>query len=79
MVDLLDSGGELSPVAHVLADALERGLVDEEGALRETIDPGGHKPGVRWGPAPTIRLLGGGKSDVLERRSARQGPEEGRS
>lgn len=41
MVDLIDSGEELSLVANVLADALERGLVEDEGALREKIDAGG--------------------------------------
>lgn len=33
VVDLIDSGEELSLVANVLADALERGLVEDEGAL----------------------------------------------
>ena len=41
VVDLIDSGEELSLVANVLADALERGLVEDEGALREKIDAGG--------------------------------------
>lgn len=43
VVDLIDSGEELSLVANVLADALERGLVEDEGALREKIDAGGGK------------------------------------
>ncbi len=55
VVDLIDSGEELSLVANVLADALERGLVEDEGALREKIDAGGQKPGCRRGPACTIR------------------------
>lgn len=55
VVDLIDSGEELSLIANVLADALERGLVEDEGALREKIDAGGQKPGCRRGPACTIR------------------------
>lgn len=51
VVDLIDSGEELSLVANVL----ERGLVEDEGALREKIDAGGQKPGCRRGPACTIR------------------------
>lgn len=40
VVDLIDSGEELSLVANVLADALERGLVEDEGALRRKSTPG---------------------------------------
>lgn len=43
VVDLIDSGEELSLVANVLADALERGLVEDEGTLREKIDARGGK------------------------------------
>lgn len=49
VVDLIDSGEELSLVANVLADALERGLVEDEGALREKIDAGGAKAGMPAG------------------------------
>lgn len=56
MVDLIDSGEELSLVANVLADALERGLVEDEGTLREKIDArGGQKPGCRRGTACAVR------------------------
>ena len=45
VVDLIDSGEELS----LVADALERGLVEDEGALREKIDAGGAKAGMPAG------------------------------
>lgn len=43
VVDPIDSEEDLSLVANVLADALERGLVEDEGALREKIDARGGK------------------------------------
>ena len=46
VVDLIDSGEELSLVANVLADALER---EDEGALREKIDARGAKAGMPAG------------------------------
>lgn len=52
VVDLIDSEEDLSLVANVLADALERGLVKDEGALREKIDAREAKAGM---PACTIR------------------------
>lgn len=52
MVDLIDSGEELSLVANVLADALERGLVEDEGTLREKIDARGGKSRDAGGGQP---------------------------
>lgn len=52
VVDLIDSGEELSLVANVLADALERGLVEDEGALREKIDAGRGKSRDAGGGQP---------------------------
>ena len=49
VVDLIDSGEELSLVANVLADALERGLVEDEGTRREKIDARGAKAGMPAG------------------------------
>lgn len=45
VVDLIDSGEELS----LVADALERGLVEDEGTLREKIDARGAKAGMPAG------------------------------
>ena len=59
VVDLIDSGEDLSLVANVLADALEGGLVEDEGALREKVDARGAKAGM---PA------GASLYDVLARR-----------
>ena len=50
MVDLIDSGEDLSLIANVLTDALERGLIEDEGALRQSIDARAAKAGV---PAAT--------------------------
>lgn len=52
VVDLIDSGEELSLVANVLADALERGLVEDEGTLREKIDARGGKSRDAGGGQP---------------------------
>ena len=49
MLDLIDYGEDLSLVANVLADALERGLVDDEDALRKSIDARGAKCGLPKG------------------------------
>ena len=49
VVDLIDCGEDLSLVASVLADALDRGLVDDEGALRERIDARSPKCGLPKG------------------------------
>lgn len=43
VVDLIDCGEDLSLVANVLSDALGRGLVDNEEALRESVDRRGPK------------------------------------
>ena len=49
VVDLIDSGEDLSLVASVLADALEKGLVEDEGALKEFVDARGAKAGMPAG------------------------------
>lgn len=49
VVDLIDSGEDLSLVANVLADALERGLVEDEGALRQSVDARAAKAGMPAG------------------------------
>lgn len=49
VVDLIDSGEDLSLVANVLADALGRGLVEDEGELRESVDARGSKVGMPAG------------------------------
>ena len=49
VVDLIDSGEDLSLVANVLADALGRGLVEGEGELRESVDARGSKVGMPTG------------------------------
>lgn len=59
VVDLIDSGEDLSLVANVLADALEGGLVEDEDALREKVDARGAKVGM---PAEASLY------DVLSRR-----------
>lgn len=59
VVDLIDSGEDLSLVANVLAEALERSLVEDEGALREKVDARGAKVGM---------LAGVSLYDVLARR-----------
>ena len=46
VVDLIDSREDLSLVANVLADALERGLVEDEGALRQSVDARAAKAGM---------------------------------
>ena len=46
VVDLIDSGEDLSLVANALADALERGLVEDEGALRQSVDARAAKAGM---------------------------------
>lgn len=48
VVDLIDSGEELS----LVADALERGLVEDEGTLREKIDARGGKSRDAGGGQP---------------------------
>lgn len=49
VVDLVDCGEDLSLVANVLADALGRGMIDDEGALRQQIDARGLKCGLPKG------------------------------
>ena len=49
VVDLIDSGEDLSLVTNVLADALERGFVEDEGVLRESVDARGAKVGMPAG------------------------------
>ena len=49
VVDLIDSGEDLSLVANVLTDALGRGLVEDEGRLRESVDTRGSKFGMPAG------------------------------
>ena len=49
VVDLIDSGEDLSLVANVLADALEKGLVEDEGALKKFVDARGAKAGMPAG------------------------------
>ena len=49
VVDLIDCGEDLSLAASVLADVLDRGLVDDEGALREQIDARSSKCGLPKG------------------------------
>ena len=49
VVDLVDCGEDLSLVANVLADALDRGMIDDEGALREQIYARGPKCGLLKG------------------------------
>lgn len=49
VVDLIDSGEDLSLVANVLEDALEGGLVEDEDALRKKVDARGAKVGMPAG------------------------------
>lgn len=49
VVDLIDYGEDLSLVANVLADALDKGMIDDEGALREQIDARSSKCGLPKG------------------------------
>lgn len=49
VVDLIDSGEDLSLVANVLEDALEGGLVEDEDALREKVDARGARVGMPAG------------------------------
>ena len=51
-------GEDLSLVASVLADAHDRGLVDDEGALREQIDARGAKCGLPKGTSLYNALTG---------------------
>lgn len=46
VVDLIDRGEDLSLVASVLNDALDRGLVDDEAGLRAEVDKRGARAGV---------------------------------
>lgn len=49
VVDLIDSGEDLSLVANVLADALGSGLIEDEGALRKLVNAKGAKVGMPAG------------------------------
>ncbi len=46
VMDLIGCGEDLSLVANVLVDALERGLINDEGALRKSIDARSAKSGM---------------------------------
>ncbi len=46
VADLIDYGEDLSLVANALADALDRNMIDDEGALRESIDARGARCGM---------------------------------
>lgn len=58
VVDLIDYGEDLSLVANVLADALEKGLIEDGGALRESIDARGAKFGMPKGASLYDALTG---------------------
>lgn len=59
VTDLIDCGEDLSLVSSVLTDALERGLVDDEGALRESIEARGAKRGMPKGASLYKALMEG--------------------
>lgn len=61
VVDLIDSGEDLSLVANVLADALERGFVEDEGALRQSVDARAAKAGMPAGASLYDSLARGRK------------------
>lgn len=58
VVDLIDYGEDLSLVANVLTDALARDLVNDEGALRESVDARGAKRGMIKGVSLYDNLVG---------------------
>ena len=62
MVDLIDSREDLSLVANVLADALERGLIEDEGALRQSVDARAAKAAMPAG-ASLYDLLARGRKE----------------
>lgn len=63
MVDLIDSGEDLSLVANVLVDALERDLIEDEGALKGSIDARGTKVGMPAGASLYDSLLAGRREE----------------
>ena len=77
VVDLIDYGEDLSLVANVLADALEKGLIDDEGTFRKSIDARARDADCRKASASTMRLREDGTNGVRKQRVARQSPEEG--
>lgn len=58
VTDLIDCGEDLSLAANVLADALDRGMVDDEGTLRESIDARGARCGLPKGASLYDMLAG---------------------
>ncbi|WP_158539709.1 type IV toxin-antitoxin system AbiEi family antitoxin domain-containing protein [Gordonibacter sp. 28C] len=60
VLDLIDCGEDLSLVASVLRDALERGLVADVGKLAEEVDLRGRKAGIPKGES-LYRLLAEGE------------------
>lgn len=61
VIDLISFGEDISLVAAVLHDALERSLAVDDGALRERIDALGLKRGIRRGESLWDMMLGKGR------------------
>lgn len=70
VLDLIDYGEDLSLVANVLVDALERGLINDEGMLKESIDAKGAKRGMPKATSLYNKLVEGRENGLRKQLTA---------